>query len=80
MKMGRTSCLTTGVVEAWDASGLVVYRNDCNNASTGKALFDHQILIFGEPPGGKLPARLQVQEIQAPWWSPMTSAARKRSG
>jgi hypothetical protein len=53
MKMGLTSCLTTGVAEAWDASGVVVYHNDCNNASTGKALFDHQILIFGEPPGGQ---------------------------
>ena len=52
MKMGRSSCLTLGVVEAWDAAGLVVYRNTCNNAATGKALFDHQILIFGEVPGG----------------------------
>jgi hypothetical protein len=52
MKMGRTSCLTAGVVEAWDAAGLVVYRNTCNNASAGKALFDPQILIFGEVPGG----------------------------
>ena len=51
MKMGRSSCLTSGAVEAWDAAGLVVYSKTCNNASAGKALFDHQILIFGEVPG-----------------------------
>jgi len=51
MKMGRSSCLTSGVVEAFDAMGIVIYHNTCNYASSGRALFDHQILIFGEVPG-----------------------------
>ncbi|HEY2523709.1 MAG TPA: hypothetical protein VGI29_01540, partial [Candidatus Binataceae bacterium] len=29
-----------------------MYTNTCNNADAGKAFFDHQILIFGEAPGG----------------------------
>jgi hypothetical protein len=52
MKMGRSTCLTTGAVDAFDAMGQVVYDKTYNSASSGKALFDHQILIFGEVPGG----------------------------
>ena len=50
MKMGRGSCLTQGVIEAWDAAGVVVYPATCN-APGGTALFDHQLLVFGEVPG-----------------------------
>jgi hypothetical protein len=50
MKMGRSSCLTAGKVDAWDAMGQVVYPNTNNNASSGVALFDHQIIIFGADP------------------------------
>ncbi len=50
MKMGRGSCLTQGVIEAWDAAGVVVYPAACN-APGGTALFDHQLLVFGEVPG-----------------------------
>jgi hypothetical protein len=51
MKMGRSSCLTVGVVDAFDAMGKVVYDNTCNNATSGTAMFDHQILVFGQVPG-----------------------------
>jgi hypothetical protein len=48
MKMGRTTCLNTGRVDAFDAMGQVVYPNACNAAGSGVALFNHQILIFGQ--------------------------------
>ncbi len=51
MKMGRTSCLTSGVIDAFDAMGQVVYSKTCNNASSGVAYFDHQILVLGQIPG-----------------------------
>jgi hypothetical protein len=48
LKMGRSSCLTTGVVDAFDAMGSVIYPATSNVAASGTAFFDHQILIFGE--------------------------------
>jgi hypothetical protein len=51
MKMGRTSCLTSGVIDAFDAMGVVVYPPGCNVERSGTALFDHQILVFGETIG-----------------------------
>ncbi len=51
IKMGRSSCLTTGVVDAFDAMGYVVYPGTANVAASGTSFFDHQILIFGEVPG-----------------------------
>lgn len=51
MKMGRTSCLTQGVIDAFDATGKVVYRKACNGASAGTARFVHQILVLGQVPG-----------------------------
>lgn len=50
MKMGRTSCLTSGVIDAFDAMGQVVYSKTCNNAAAGVAYFDHQILVLGQIP------------------------------
>lgn len=50
MKMGRTSCLTQGVIDAFDARGKVVYRKACNGASAGTATFVHQILVLGQVP------------------------------
>lgn len=51
MKMGRSSCLTAGKIDAWDAMGLVSYSgNSDNQASTGLAFFDHQILVLGADP------------------------------
>ncbi len=51
IKMGRSSCLTTGVIDAFDAMGYVVYPATANVAASGTAFFDHQILVFGEVPG-----------------------------
>lgn len=52
MKMARGSCLTQGVIEAWDAAGLVVYPSTCG-APGGVAFFNHQVLVIGEVPGQK---------------------------
>lgn len=52
MKMARGSCLTQGVIEAWDAAGLVVYPTTCG-APGGVAFFNHQLLVIGEVPGQK---------------------------
>ena len=49
MKMGRGTCLTQGVIDAWDAAGVVVYPATCG-APGGKALFNHQLLVFGQVP------------------------------
>jgi hypothetical protein len=51
IKMGRTSCLTSGGIDAFDAMGVVVYPTGCNVASAGTALFDHLILVIGEAVG-----------------------------
>jgi hypothetical protein len=51
MKMSRTSCLTSGAIDAFDAMGVVVYPSTCNVAASGTALFDHQILVIGIVPG-----------------------------
>lgn len=51
MKMGRTSCLTIGAIDAFDAMGKVIYPQACNSVASGTALFDHQILVLGEVPG-----------------------------
>ncbi len=48
MKMGRTTCVTTGRIDAFDATGLVNYDGTCGAASSGTATFDHQVLVFGE--------------------------------
>ena len=46
-KMGRTSCLTQGQIDAVDATAKVVYGNTgCHTYSSGHATFYHQILIF----------------------------------
>jgi len=50
MKMGRSSCLTAGKIDAFDAIGLVAYPSGNNQASAGLALFDHQILVLGADP------------------------------
>ena len=51
MKMGRSSCLTAGKIDAFDAMGLVAYSNTGDNqASSGLAFFNHQILVFGADP------------------------------
>jgi hypothetical protein len=47
MKMARTSCLTSGVIDAFDAMGVVVYPQGCNVAESGTTFFDHQILVIG---------------------------------
>jgi hypothetical protein len=47
-KMGAGSCLTTGLIDAYDAMGFVVYPPTANPAALGTAFFDHQILVFGE--------------------------------
>ncbi len=47
MKMGRTSCLTLGQIDAIDATGKVTYVKGGNALSTGVATFDHQILVEG---------------------------------
>lgn len=52
IKMGRTTCLTTGRIDAWDAMGVVSYPNTSNPVSSGIAFFDHQILVFGEALSG----------------------------
>lgn len=50
VKMGRTSCLTSGGIDAFDAMGKVVYPGKvCNEVASGTALFDHQILVIGAP-------------------------------
>lgn len=50
VKMGRTSCLTSGQIDAFDAMGKVVYPGKvCNEVAAGTALFDHQILVIGAP-------------------------------
>jgi hypothetical protein len=50
LKMGRTSCLTSGQIDAFDAMGKVVYPpNVCNVVAAGTALFNHQILVIGAP-------------------------------
>jgi hypothetical protein len=46
--MGRSSCLTSGRVDAWDAMGAVTYPTTSNPAASGTAFFEHQILILGE--------------------------------
>ena len=51
IKMGRSSCLTSGHIDAFDAMGLVVYPGTANVAASGTAFFDHQILVFGGVPG-----------------------------
>lgn len=51
LKMGRSSCLTTGVIDAFDAMGYVVYPGTANAAASGTAFFNHQILVFGAAPG-----------------------------
>ncbi len=51
IKMGRSSCLTTGLIDAFDAMGSVVYPATDNAAASGVAFFDHQILVFGAAPG-----------------------------
>lgn len=49
MKMGRTSCLTSGAIDAFDAMGKVVYpAGVCNVVAGGTALFKNQILVIGE--------------------------------
>jgi hypothetical protein len=50
MKMGRGSCLTQGAIDAWDATGVVVYPTACG-AKGGTAVFTHQILVFGQAGG-----------------------------
>jgi len=50
MKMGRGSCLTQGLIDAWDATGVVIYPTACG-AKGGTAVFTHQILVFGEAGG-----------------------------
>ncbi|MBF6569527.1 MAG: hypothetical protein IVW54_11715 [Candidatus Binataceae bacterium] len=52
MKMGRTTCLTSGVIDAFDAMGKVVYAKECNAATSGTAFFNHQILVLGESTSG----------------------------
>ena len=47
IKMGRTSCVTTGLVDSFDAMGAVTYPGVANAAASGTAFFEHQILIFG---------------------------------
>ena len=66
MKMGRTSCLSTGVIAAFDAIGLVSYDATCNAASSGVA---HLIIRFWfsariSPP--KPVAALPLRAIPAP--------------
>src|SRR5262249_27253329 len=52
IKMGRTSCLTSGRIDAFDAMGKVVYPTGmCNVVAGGTAFFNHQILVFGEALG-----------------------------
>jgi hypothetical protein len=51
IKMGRTSCLTPGAIDAFDAMGVVVYPPGCNMAASGSAFFNHQILVIGEAIG-----------------------------
>ena len=46
-KMGRTSCLTEGQIDAIDATAKVAYGNsECHTYASGHATFYHQILIF----------------------------------
>jgi len=47
IKMGRSSCLTSGRIDAFDAMGTVVYPAGANVAASGNAIFNHQILVFG---------------------------------
>jgi hypothetical protein len=49
VKMGRTTCLTSGAIDAFDAMGKVVYPKGCNVVSAGTAFFNHQILVIGQP-------------------------------
>jgi len=51
VKMGRSSCLTAGAIDAYDAFGVVTYPATCNAASSGVAFFDHQIIVLGEAAG-----------------------------
>jgi len=49
MKMGRTTCLTSGKIDAFDAMGKVVYPGKvCNVVGAGTAFFNHQILVIGQ--------------------------------
>ncbi len=49
VKMGRTTCLTSGGIDAFDATGKVVYPTGvCNVVAGGTAIFQHQILVIGE--------------------------------
>jgi hypothetical protein len=46
-KMGRTSCLTDGQIDAIDATGKVAYTsNSCRSIGVGTAQFSHQILVL----------------------------------
>jgi hypothetical protein len=50
VKMGRSSCLTSGQIDAFDAMGKVVYpKGECNVVAAGTAFFNHQILVIGAP-------------------------------
>jgi hypothetical protein len=52
-KMGRTSCLTAGQVDALDATGKVAYlNNSCRSIGVGNANFSHQILIIPSTSSG----------------------------
>ena len=50
MKMGRSTCLTLGQIDAEDAMGRVTYAKGGNALSTGSAMFDHQIIVIGTGP------------------------------
>ncbi len=52
VKMGRTSCLTSGAIDAFDATGTVTYPDTCNVVASGTALFTHQILVMGQALNG----------------------------
>jgi hypothetical protein len=55
LKMGRTSCLTSGVIDAFDAMGKVVYppKQLCHSVGKGTAFFNHQILVIGQGIGNQ---------------------------
>ncbi len=52
MKMGRSSCLTLGQIDAVDAMGKVTYTKGGNALGIGPATFDHQILVEGAASSG----------------------------
>jgi hypothetical protein len=45
-KMGRSSCLTVGQINAFDSTGKIGYLKQCRAIGSGTARFVHQILIF----------------------------------